>query len=325
MSFLSTYLEINYTSEEFSVTGPVANGVGTLETCWNDLIWAALTIGRPNLAHVFSHGDSSRYEAIFRLSLMRMSLEQKWRFPANLCRTKAVKSLDPSEKGAVNYFIGMTMCKLFATKLLDTPWLLHLDVFRRSLDVTLQQRSRPDLVGQSADLTKWIAMESKGRSSPPSEDAKEKAKLQAQRVTHINGSPPAYQLGCITYYRDDIVEFFWRDPQPQNGESGGVKVQVEDRMWGYYYAPVLSLIQSPEVRQSELPIGLPLFHVDDGLDIHVGIEPVIHKFLLQSQWGDARKYCAENSKELNEAGYQADGIRIVAGSSWLSPFKSPTI
>lgn len=47
----------------------------------------------------------------------------------------------------MNYFLGMTFCKLFAAKLLNTPWLLHLDVFRPTLNPVLSGRSRPDLVG----------------------------------------------------------------------------------------------------------------------------------------------------------------------------------
>ena len=76
-------------------------------------LWAALTLGRPNLNFVFRHGQASQYEALFRLSLVRMALEQR---PAGsrLRRTSAFKALDPTEKGAVNYFVGMTFCKLFA-------------------------------------------------------------------------------------------------------------------------------------------------------------------------------------------------------------------
>lgn len=74
------------------------------------------------------------YEALFRWSLVRMALEQTGLRASRLRRTTAAKTLDPTEKGAVNYFLGMTFCKLFAAKLLHTPWLLHLDVFRPGLN-----------------------------------------------------------------------------------------------------------------------------------------------------------------------------------------------
>ena len=119
-----------------------------------------LTVGRPNTAYVFTHGDASYHEALFRLSLVRMALEQE-PSSGSLLRTTAFRSLDPTEKGAVSYFLGLAICKLFASTLLHTEWLLHIDVFRDQLDVTLLGRSRPDLVGQG-DNDAWHAFECKG-------------------------------------------------------------------------------------------------------------------------------------------------------------------
>jgi hypothetical protein len=65
---------------------------------------------------VFGHGDSSLYEAIFRWSMLRMALEQSGPTAYRLRRTGTARELDPMEKGAVNYFIGMVMCKVFAEK-----------------------------------------------------------------------------------------------------------------------------------------------------------------------------------------------------------------
>jgi hypothetical protein len=42
--------------------------------------------------------------------------------------------------------LGMTLCKVFASRFLLTPWLLHLDVFRAALNAVTLGRSRPDLV-----------------------------------------------------------------------------------------------------------------------------------------------------------------------------------
>ena len=114
--------------------GSLPSRTNDLEVTWNDILWAAVTVGRPNRHYVFRHGDASMYEAIFRWSLVRMALEQSGPGGYRLRRTPAAQTLDPTEKGAVNYFLGMTFCKLFAAKLLNTPWLLHLDVFRPQLN-----------------------------------------------------------------------------------------------------------------------------------------------------------------------------------------------
>jgi len=141
-------IRIDYESEGFAPGGPVANGPGVLVTSWDELLWAAVTVGRPNRQYVFKNGLPSMYEALFRWSLVRMALEQSGPGAFRLRRTTAAKTLDPSEKGAVNYFLGLAICKLFADKLLRAPWLLHLDVFRPDLNVVLAGRSRPDLVGE---------------------------------------------------------------------------------------------------------------------------------------------------------------------------------
>ena len=124
-------LRIRYTSLDFPAGTIAGTESGYLQTGWSDLLRAALTVGRPNTAYVFAHGDPSYHEALFRLSLVRMALEER-PFGGALYRTDAFRSLDPTEKGAVSYFLGMTICKLFASRLLHTPWLLHLGRVPRS-------------------------------------------------------------------------------------------------------------------------------------------------------------------------------------------------
>ncbi len=69
--------------------------------------------------------------------------------------SEAYKTLDPSEKGAINYFIGCTFTKIIAEKLFETSWLMHLDVYQRKLygneDLRVAyygtDNSRPDFIG----------------------------------------------------------------------------------------------------------------------------------------------------------------------------------
>lgn len=259
------------------------------------------------------------YEALFRWSLVRMSLEQTSPTGRRFRRTAASKSLDPSEKGAVNYFLGMATCKLFAAKLLNAPWLLHLDVFRPVLNPVLTGRSRPDLVGQTqAGL--WLAFESKGRASPPADEAKDKAKVQAQRCVSVSGTAVTYHIGGIMYYKNDSLQFFWRDPQPdETDKPRGIELNVADDMWQYYYRPTLELISAnPDIleRMQREPILIEVQH----LDIQIGVWPPVLKLLVRHQWAGAKNWCLQHHGEI-AAGYQPDGIRVVAGKSWLEPFR----
>lgn len=312
--------DIKYQSEDFPPGDPLLIGVRNLAATWDDLLWAALTVGRPSLLHVFPHGQASFYEALFRLSLVRMALEQHGQRPIRFRRTPAAQNLDPSEKGAVNYFLGMSVCKLFATELMDTPWLLHFDVFRALLNPQLLSgRSRPDLVGQSVN-GQWHSFESKGRAYPPTNDEKDKAKDQAERCTAINGIPTTCHVGCITYFKKDDLHFFWRDPRPdQEGSANSFNLDVDDRMWRHYYAPALALAESDaglarsvKPKQAIEPVAAP--------DIKVEIQADVVRRLRESQWGEAKRWCLSNSSRLASDGFRPDGIRVVAGPTWTRPF-----
>jgi hypothetical protein len=58
-----------------------------------------------------------------------------------------------------------------------------------------------------------------------------------------------------------------------------------------------------------------------GLDLEVGIHPQVLKVLAKGQWGVAIQQNLEYKNEFSQSGYQADGIRAIAGQSWLLPFK----
>jgi hypothetical protein len=221
--------------------------------------------------------------------------------------------------GAVNYFLGLAICKLFAAQLLDTPWLLHLDVFRPLLNPVLRGRSRPDLVGQTPS-GQWVAFECKGRASPPNATAKTKAKQQARRLVSVNGAAPIFSIGGITYFKNDVLQFYWEDPEPDPGKLRPIRAQVVDNHWQHYYAPTFDLIRSdPEsfvrMRQEEMLMPVP------NVDIQVGIHPKILNLLVDSQWRGARDAAGSGTLHSKSAPYHSDGIAVVAGGSWSLRFE----
>lgn len=302
----TTDFDIRYTSEDF----PAAYGVvsGTLSLNWSDLLWAALTIGRPNVAYVFQHGDASIHEALFRVFMIKTALGQVGT-SRRFHRTEAFKALDPTEKGAISYFLGMAVCKLFASRVLDTPWLLHLDVFGDQLSAaTKSGRSRPDLIGQNTSGA-WHVFESKGRAGSPSAKDRMKAKQQAQRLVTVNGVACALHIGSFAFFRKDELEFYWRDPEPEAPEIlEPIPIKVSDRDWAECYTHALALEEQPKD-------GLLADQIREA-DIKVEIHPRLRDLLRESRWGDARILTAELSQIFVDDGYQADGVRVVAGDSW---------
>lgn len=313
-------LEIDYESDGFPKSGPVSNGFDRLAITWDDLLWAAITVGRPSRHFVFRHGVASLYEALFRASMLRMTLEQVAPGAKRLRRTAAAKSLDPSEKGAVNYFLGLTLCKLFAEMKLDVPWLLHLDVFRDRLNPRLLSgRSRPDLIGRTTG-GEWVALESKGRVSPPTTDAKTKAKEQAERVISIRGTPVTYRIGGFAYFKDDVLRFFWRDPQPDDVEPpNAIRLDLtEDDIWKAYYQPILALVgpdHATTIERDNIPIPIK------EADLQIRVLREVMRLLRLEKWKDAGHWCMEHQDQLARGEVHRDGVQIIAGESWRKPFE----
>ena len=309
----SSGLRIAYRSEDFPANS-TSNGYSELNVTWDDILWAAVTVGRPNRNYVFQHGNSSIFEAIFRWSLVRMSLEQS---PTGrrLYRTNAARTLDPTEKGAVNYFLGLIFCKLFAAKLLNTPWLLHLDVFGANLNRVLTSRSRPDLIGQQQDTNQWHAFECKGRASKPGIPAMEKAKAQAERLVSVDGVSCSLHIGAITYFNSDILTFYWRDPPPKEGK--GIEIPFQSKDWSYYYSPVTQFIGDSD-KLAGVQNEAKTF---EQLDLTVDIHRAVKTHLINEDWGKAHDAAVEAKREIAEAGYQPDGLLVKAGESWHRRFE----
>jgi hypothetical protein len=298
-------IHIDHQSESFPARHKVRSG--TLATSWNELLWSALTVGRPSTYHVFRHGPSSFHEAVFRLSLVRLAVEQDW--GGRLKRTDALAALDPTEKGMVGYFLGMTLCKLFASRLLLTPWLLHLDVFRSALNPSTLGRSRPDLVGQNLS-GQWHAFECKGRSSTPSTSDKVKAKTQAQRLVSVGGHTCSLHVGSFAYFRAETLEFYWRDPEPSPTKA--IELPEPDREWRYYYEPAMKMAVAAESDAMEVERRMT--------DVDVSIHPAVYELLTQGLWARARKAAMERRTELQAEKYQPDGLRVEVGDSWSRPY-----
>jgi hypothetical protein len=249
-----------------------------------------------------------------------MALEQTSPGGYRLRRTIAVATLDPSEKGAVNYFLGLVFCKLFAAKLLDTPWLLHLDVFRPFLNPQLRGRSRPDLVGMETGSSDWHAFECKGRISAPDSTAKTNAKDQALRLVSVNGTPCRLHVGAITYFRNDVLNVYWRDPAPK--DKSKIEVTVTADAWRYYYAPVLELLGD---RLTTGPTETTTLLSVEELDVQLGIHPALRIALLHHEWGFVQSTAMKASREFSQRGFQPDGIIVKAGDSWRQPFEGTSL
>ena len=321
---------IEYTSVDFPRSNTkISTGTRWENFGWSDLIWAAITVGRGGWFDVVRFGNPSMYEILFRACLLKTAIQAsstgrtfKW--------TRAYRNLDPSEKGAVSYFIGLTMSKLFAERFLDVPWLLHLDVYRSQLNpVLLRGRSRPDLVGQSLG-SDWVVFESKGRTSGPTQDDKDKAKVQAGRLTHVNGQQIAYGVALFSYFHRDDLKVYWQDPKPDddsNEPAEPFRLEAErDDFLKRYYRPILDSVGTDRLRrQLEDQQPIPVAEADFSL----AIEPKVLRPLLVEDYAAVYHILADTDLTASaralapDIQFKKDGIAIKAGDSWSQNVRQP--
>ena len=203
----------------------------------------------------------------------------------------------------------MAVCKLFASRLLNIAWLLHLDVFREQLNAAiLRGHSRPDLVGQD-DNDEWHAFECKGRSSVPSAAVRRKAKEQAQRLVSVDSTKCSLHVGAISYFQREALRFHWRDPEPKATETlKPIDLKLPENSLRYYYAPALALANArDEIRLTDA-------HTD--ADVKVEIHEAIRELVLAGRWAATRMHTRELRPVLEEGGFRPDGLKVVAGESW---------
>jgi hypothetical protein len=305
-------LQIPFVSEAFPV-GTVANGAQELAVSWDEILWAALTIGRPSVHHVWQNGAASFHEAMFRLSIVRMALEQHGPGATRLRRTSAFKRLDPTEKGAISYFLGMDFCKVFASRLLQTPWLLHLDVFGSIISASVLGRSRPDLFGQQSITGHWLAFETKGRAGKPSTADLTKAKDQACRLVSVAGSACSLNVGTFTFFVKDVLNFHWIDPPTESGRP--INVPDIGEAWRSYYGPVHALLSVRGDSGQDIQRGGATVEIAE-FDLKIYIHKAILPFLLLQTWEEAQRFAFEAEEALRADGFQADGLKIGCGPSW---------
>jgi hypothetical protein len=300
--------EILYNSTNFPPEyGAALDGENILAVSWAELVWAAISVGRAELMHITRHGRFSNFEIAYRTSILFANLCENQ--DGRLIRSSAYEGLDPSEKGAISYFLGLTLAKAFSGRILNVPWLMHLDVYREELQVILNVgESRPDLVGKNTN-GEWVVMEAKGRTNKFDRRALDLAKEQACQVVEISGEIPVLHAGIQVHFGNGILQLEVDDPKPSEKKRLRLRLSKEKFEAGYY-RPFKEWLSNGQVK--EISNIRYLQKQISEFDITVGIAETI----IES----VRNYPPfDGSQEFNREGstYSAkDGLFVSVGPLW---------
>lgn len=317
--------KIAYSASDFPQNmGPRLQGNHQIDVTWFDIIWAAVSVGKIDLNDMLGHSHFSIDEFRYRMFIVRANL---WESGNYIYRSPAYDSLDPTEKGAISYFMGMTFGKLIGLFLFNVPWLVHLYKLTPSSIGTLPGRSRPDLVGRDRSGD-WIVLEAKGRSGGFDNPALDHAKHQVSQIRTINSQSPHLRVASELYFYDSL-NISIVDPEETIPES--FDIEANQDLFETYYKPFLSLLHIPS-RKLELN-KLPYFFVDyPNLGISIGLWVDIPKISTIDSLGELETLGESrlilldiSEKEYGYAVYP-DGIAIALDARWAKDVmeKTPT-
>lgn len=220
------------------IRGSLKNGNVNISITWPELLWSALTVGRQNLIDVKRHGRHSELELLYRAYMIYANL---FEHNQRICQTAAFLGLDPSEKGAISFFLGQTIAKHISHTLFKTPWLLHLDRYRSAFKIDQWPgKKKPDFIGLSMHKD-WLVVESKGRSNKSNTQLAIDAKQQTRQIRQINGQIPANKIGIVTAFYNNVLYSMVNDPDGHDPDA--INIELPDpKFLELYYHPLLSFI-----------------------------------------------------------------------------------
>ena len=292
------------------------DGNHSLQVTWQDIVWAAVSVGKMGFDDLLEHDRYSSYEILFRIFMVRAVL----RGTANrIQRSPAYNNMDPSEKSSISYFLGMAMGKLVASKLLNTHWMVHWEkLCGRSGG--LPGRSRPDLVGQD-DKERWIICEAKGRSGGHDGQALRKAKEQVRQVRSVGGTLPFIRMATESYFTDylrmQLVDPDNHAPEFVDLEIGKAEFQE------VYYKPFQTVLEQPDATQKHQGEHYAFVHyptLGARIGVWEGIRTLSDPRGILSLHGDEQPVPDVTTKSQDEGwsySWYMDGLAIGLDSFWM--------
>lgn len=253
------------------------NAVHTLDCTWSDIILAAVTVGRKNWEWVTKYGPLSEHEMAFRINMILAFLEEN--SSREIERTDNFITLDPSEKVAISYFLGLVGTKLIAEKVFNIPWLMHLDVYTKFATGTdkvylekwiSERNTRPDLIGLDKRRD-WVVIEAKGRTNNMGLTSLQKAKDQTKNIKTINGQYPTLRFANSTYFSRNIWNFSLVDPEEYHENAPDIEITL-GQFYRDYYSTIYNFLQHDDTEKIEYENNSYIVRELQGTSVKIGIE-----------------------------------------------------
>lgn len=232
-----------------------------------DVMRSAAIVGLPLLATDLTR-ERPLLEMMWRMMMVRTNLKPTTTGSA-WTRSESYDLLDPSEKVAVSYFLGMVQSHLVATKELGYSHLVHVDRLLKAAGQPLQN-SRPDFVaihlGPNGKRTHAATWEAKGRTNGFDSGALNTAKDQAKVIPLIKGLKARETVASEAYFHPKTTVWSAKLKDP-DWEGEELEIGLETYLLAYY-SPLVKAgrqTQQMEVVGEDTVFTVPDFSMTIGL------------------------------------------------------------
>lgn len=212
-----------------------------------DIMRSAAIVGLPLLATDLTQ-ERPLLEMMWRMMMVRTNLKPTTTGSA-WTRSESYDLLDPSEKVAVSYFLGMVQSHLVATKALGYSHLVHVDRLLKAAGQPLQN-SRPDFVavhlGSNGKRTHAATWEAKGRTNGFDSAALDTAKDQAKVIPLIKGLKARETVASEAYFHPKTTVWSAKLKDP-DWEGEELDIGLETYLLAYYLPLVRAARQTHQV------------------------------------------------------------------------------
>lgn len=223
-------MKINCNFIDFNARSGVTNGNEDFSFITEDLIRSAITVGKKSWEQVYITPYFSEREVLFRIEMIYAFLVMS-KSDDYLRKSENFYTMDPSEKGAINYFLGMIFSHLMSCWKFNVVWLVHLDSFDKSkIERNTKSRMKPDFIGITKE-NKKIVVEAKGWTDKKQERV-EKAKQQLNAVLSVNNEKDILKIASVFYEKNKSLFLDIVDPE----DKGLLEISSEksDYLLDYY-------------------------------------------------------------------------------------------
>ena len=272
-------------------------GTGTFTFTSDELLDAIYTCGMPWTNLIPSITKKRTKELQFKKTMIEAALKSSSRGPAsgNLLKQNpnCWNYLDPSEKRAVDYYLGMFFSKLISSKLFNVKYVVHLFLVEKMPSVSLiyNSKRRPDFVGFDASKNAYCLFEAKGRQDKKLSVLTD-AINQLKAVSSINGRNPFPMVATMVYFNGakNEVALAIEDPVGE-GRKDEIEIDVK-KLLRTFFEPIQEVIYEEDGKQEDSNFIYRDIILDDESIIRVTLSRDVDHWLK-----DQRKFDIEMFKE----------------------------